>query len=200
MLILLVYVDDNMFTGNNFAAVSKLVSDLNCNFVLKDLGSLHFFLGVEAFRDTTELYLTQTKYVVDLLKRTKMDEAKPLTFPATLGKILSKRDGDLMVEPVLYRNIIGALQYVTMTRPDISYMVSKLSQFLQNPIDVHWKACKRVLCYLKGTITHGLHFKSSKQLDLVGFSNADWASCPNDRRSTSGYCVFFWRKSCILEF
>ena len=120
-----------------------------------------------------------------------MDEAKPLPFPATLGKILSKRDGDLMVEPSLYRSIIGALQYVTMTRPDISYMVSKLSQFLKNPIDVHWKACKRVLRYFKGTITHGLHFKSSKQLDLVGFSNADWASCPNDRRSTSGYCVFF---------
>ena len=162
LLILLVYVDDNMFTGNNSTTVSKLIGDLNWNFVLKDLGFLHFFLGVEVFRDTTGLYLTQTKYVANLLKRTKIDEAKPLPFPATLGKILSKRDGDLMVEPSLYRSIIGALQYVTMTRPDISYMVSKLSQFLQNPIDFHWKACKRVLHYLKGTITHGLHFKSSK--------------------------------------
>ena len=74
-----------------------------------------------------------------------MDEAKPLPTSATSGKILSKRDGDLMAEPSIYRRTIGALQYVTMTRPNIAYMVSKLSQFLQNPTNVHRHACKRVL-------------------------------------------------------
>lgn len=103
-----------------------------------------------------------------------MDEAKPLPTSATSGKILSKRDGDLMAEPSIYRRTIGALQYVTMTRPNITYIVSKLSQFLQNPTNVHRHACKECFDhYLKGTITHGLYFKSNKQLDLVGFSDAD---------------------------
>ncbi|KAL6315474.1 hypothetical protein AAG906_000766 [Vitis piasezkii] len=147
LLILLVYVDDILITSNNSAAASKLVSDLNCSFALKDLGSLYFFLGVEALQD-------KTKYVANLLKRAKMDGAKPLPSPTTSGKILSKRDENLMAEPLLYGSTIEALQYVTMTRPNISYM-------------------------------------SSKQLDLVGFSDADWASCPDNGRFTSGYCVFF---------
>ena len=147
MLILLVYIDDILITSNNSAAASKLVSDLNCSFALKDLGSLYFFLGVEALQDTIGLYLTQTKYVANFLKRAKMDGAKPLPSPNTSGKILSKRDENLMAEPLLHASTIEALQYVTMTRPNISYMVSKLSQFLQNPTDVHWQACKRVLRY-----------------------------------------------------
>ena len=73
----------------------------------------------------------------------------------------------------MYRSIVGALQYVTITRPDISYMVSKLSQFLQSPTEILWRACKRVLRYLKGTITHGLHFQPNQSLNLVGFIYAD---------------------------
>ena len=155
---LLVYVDDILITRNNSITISDLVHDLNKSFLLKDLGSLHYFQGNEAFQDETSLYLTQSKYIADLLQKKNMDAAKPLPTLAISGKVLFKSDGDPMDNPTMYRSTIGALQYVTITRPDISYMVRKLSQFLQSPIEIHWKACKRVLRYLKGTITHSLHF------------------------------------------
>ena len=158
ILVLLVYVDDILITRNNSITISDLVHDLNKSFLQKDLGSLHYFQGNEAFQDETSLYLTQSKYIADLLQKINMDAAKPLPTLAISGKVLFKSDGDPMDNSTMYRSTIGALQYVTITRPDISYMVRKLSQFLQSPIEILWKACKRVLRYLKGTITHSLHF------------------------------------------
>ncbi|XP_062118212.1 secreted RxLR effector protein 161-like [Humulus lupulus] len=97
-----------------------------------------------------------------------------------------------MEDPSIYRSTIRALQYLTITRPDISYIVSKLSQFLQDPIVTHWKAYKRVLRYLKDTITYGIYFRpgNSCTLTLQGFTDADWASCPDDRKSTGAYCMY----------
>ena len=169
----LVYVDNILITGNNRTTILDLVHDLNKSFLLKDLGSLHYFLGIKAFQDETCLYLTQSKYIADLLQKTNMAVAKPLPTPTISRKVLSKSDGDPMDNPTMYRSTVGALQYVTITRPDISYMVSKLSQFLQSPTEIHWKACNRVLLYLKGTITHGLHVQPNQSLNLVGFTDAD---------------------------
>ena len=90
----------------------------------------------------------------------------------------------------LYRNIIGALQYLTITRPEISYIVNKLSQFLHCPTDMHWKACEQVLRYLRRSIDHGLHIQPASRFSLTSFSDADWVSFVDDRRSTSGFCVF----------
>ena len=170
---LLVYVDDILITRNNSITISDLVHDLNKSFLLKDLGSLHYFLGIKAFQDETCLNLTQSKYIANLLQKTNMAVAKPLPTPTISRKVLSKSDGDPMDNPTMYRSTVGALQYVTITRPDISYMVSKLSQFLQSPTEIHWKACNRVLLYLKGTITHGLHVQPNQSLNLVGFTDAD---------------------------
>uniref|UniRef100_A0A803PYW7 Polyprotein n=1 Tax=Cannabis sativa TaxID=3483 RepID=A0A803PYW7_CANSA len=96
-----------------------------------------------------------------------------------------------MDDPSIYRSTIGALQYLALTRPNIAYIVSKLSQFLHYPTTAHWQGCKRVLKYLKGTATHGVNFKkgSSRTLALQDFSNADWASCLDDKWSTGAYCV-----------
>ncbi|RVW59278.1 Retrovirus-related Pol polyprotein from transposon RE1 [Vitis vinifera] len=172
ILMPLVYVDNILITGNNSTTILDLVHDLNKSFLLKDLGSLHYFLGIKAFQDETCLYLTQSKYIADLLQKTNMAVAKPLPTPTISKKVLSKSDGDPMDNPTMYRSTVGALQYVTITRPDISYMVSKLSQFLQSPTEIHWKACNRVLLYLKGTITHGgnLISWSSKKQSVVARS------------------------------
>ena len=104
---LLVYVDDILITRKNSTTISDLVHDLNKSFLLKDLGSLLCFLGIEAFRDETCLYLTQSKYIADLLQKTNIDAAKPLPTPAISGKVLSRPDP--MDNPAIYRSIVGAL-------------------------------------------------------------------------------------------
>ncbi|XP_062099727.1 uncharacterized mitochondrial protein AtMg00810-like [Humulus lupulus] len=106
------------------------------------------------------------------------------------GKPLSIHDGDLLNESSLYRSILGGLQYLTHTRPDINFVVNKLSQFIKAPTTVHWSAVKRVLRYLNGTIDCGLHIKYSEHLDITGFSDADWACCPDDRKFVAAYCVY----------
>ena len=90
----------------------------------------------------------------------------------------------------MYKSTVGALQYVTITRPEISYCVNRMCQFMQNPLESYWKSIKRILRHLSGTLDYGLHLRRSSQLNLVGFCDADWATNPYDRRSTSGYCVF----------
>lgn len=115
---------------------------------------------------------------------------KPCATPMIGGRPLSKEDGEPLPNATEYRSIIGGLQYLTHTRPDLSFAVNKLSQFLQTPTTAHWQAAKRVLRYLKGTVYHGLHIKNSDNLEITGYLDADWACCPDDRRSIAGYCVY----------
>ncbi|XP_060963364.1 uncharacterized mitochondrial protein AtMg00810-like [Cannabis sativa] len=109
----------------------------------------------------------------------------------TVGKPMSAKDGEPMHNATLYRSTIGALQYLCNTRPDIGYAINKLSQFLQAPTTVHWSGVKRVLRYLQGMKQQGLHISCSSRLVLKRFSDANWACCPNDRRSIADHCVFF---------
>lgn len=134
--------------------------------------------------------LTQIKYIKELLQRFNFEHLKPCATPMTIGKCISKNEGEKLANPFLYRSAIGGLQYLGHTRPDISFAVNKLSQFLQTPSDTHWKAIKRIFRYLKGTIEQGLWIQRSDRMDITGFADADWASCPDDRRSTAGYCVY----------
>ncbi|XP_060969457.1 uncharacterized mitochondrial protein AtMg00810-like [Cannabis sativa] len=186
----LIYVDDIIITENKAATLKSFIDKLNNLFALKDLGPIHFFLGIEVHRDDTGLYLNQGKYVKELLTRIGMMHLKPCNTPMTVGKPLSKADGEPLANPSEYRSIIGGLQYLTHTRPDLSFAVNKLSQFLQSPTTVHWSAAKRVLRYLKGTAYHGPHIKHSDRLSITGYSDADWACSPDDRRSLAGYCVY----------
>ncbi|KAL5540215.1 hypothetical protein UlMin_044161 [Ulmus minor] len=177
--------------GSNPTSLQKFVEELHKLFALKDLGPLHLFLGIEVTRDETGIFLTQTKYIEDLLRRTDMVNTKPCPTPAITGKPLIADDGDPVHNPTSYRSIIGALQYITHTRPDLAFIINRLSQFLQNPTVIHMQAVKRVLRYLKGTVNLGLHIKPCNRLTLTGYSDADWACTRDNRRSTAGYCVYF---------
>ncbi|RVW31775.1 Retrovirus-related Pol polyprotein from transposon RE1 [Vitis vinifera] len=190
ILILLVYVDDILVTGSNPTLVSHFISYLSTKFALRDLGPLSYFLGIQAQQLGSVLHLNQHKYIADLLKHTQMETSKPAPTPRRLGRTLSQSDGVSLSDPSEYRSTVGALQYVILTRPDIAFAMNKACQFMAKPSDVHWMAVKRILRYLKGTIHLGLHFQPAASMELQGYSDADWASCPDDRRSTSGYCVF----------
>jgi len=189
IIILLVYVDDILVTGNNISAIHSLITMLQTQFPVKDLGDLGYFLGIKATRTADSLHLNQAKYIADLLQRTHMLGAKPTATPCSSVIKLSKFDTDLLPDPTEYRQVVGALQYCTLTRPDISFSVNQLCQHMHNPSATHWSATKRVLRYLKHTPDHGLLI-SKGPLNLQAFCDSDWAGNPDDRRSTSGFCIF----------
>jgi len=159
------------------------------------LGKLDYFLGIEnkSVADGTIL-LTQSKYIRDLLQKTKMAEAQPISSPMTANCKLTKAESDLFSDPSLYKSVVSDLQYTTITRPELSYAVNKICQFMANTMDFHWTAVKRILRYLKGSIHHCLHFKAapfSQPFTIKALCDTDWASDPDDRRSTSGAVIYF---------
>lgn len=165
ILYLLVYVDDIILTGNNTDIISKFISRLNNEFSIKDLGQLNYFLGLEVTYTDTGLFLSQAKYAQDILARAGLLESKPVGTPLTTTAQLSSL-GLPFSDPTLYRSLVGALQYLTITRPDLSYSVNQVSQFLHVPTEDHFQAVKRILRYVKGTISYGLSFHVLLQLPL----------------------------------
>ncbi|XP_020272623.1 uncharacterized protein LOC109847794 [Asparagus officinalis] len=136
-------------------------------------------------------YISQQKYILDLLQSTKFDGVKPINTPLAANSQLSQYDGPTHSDPTRYRSIVGSLQYLSFTRPDIAAAVNKVCQFMHDPREVHWSAVKRILRYLKNTINYGLLLSIPTSLTIHAYSDSDWAGCPDDRRSTSGYCIFF---------
>lgn len=186
--ILLVYVDDILLTGSDPLYISTFVQHMHSAFSMKELGLLNYFLGISVASSPSGYILSQQKYASEILAKAGMSDCKPYSSPMATKNALPEMDSPLS-EPSLYRSLVGALQYLTLTRPDLSFTVNYLCQFLQTPLNSHFAAVKRLLRYLKGTLSHGLHF-SFGPLVLNAFLDSDWASSALDRRSTTGYCVF----------
>jgi histone deacetylase 1/2 len=189
---ILIYVDDIIIVSSSDKATDKLIQNLNKDFAVKDLGPLEYFLGVEVKPHRDGILLSQRRYALDLLKKANMEKCKPISTPMSSSERLSRDHGTLLSgdEQFRYRSIVGGLQYLTLTRPDLSFAVNKVCQFIQSPTSVHWVAVKRILRFVKGTVDEGLKIQRSRNILLSGFSDADWAGCPDDRRSTSGFAVF----------
>ena len=187
---LLVYVDDIIVTSNDPLEVQTFLNQLADRFSLKDLGPLSYFLGMEATFTSSGLFLSQRKYIQDLLSKTNMQDAKVVATPLSTGESLKLCDGSPTTDSTQYRQVLGSLQYLALTRPDISFAVNKLSQYMHQPSAIHWSAVKRILRYLKGTLNHGLFLRKTTQLHLHAFADADWAGNFDDRTSTSGYVIF----------
>jgi histone deacetylase 1/2 len=189
----LVYVDDIIVASSAADATKALWKDLEKEFALKDLGDLHYFLGIEVKKVTDGLLLSQQRYAADIIKRANMERSKSIETPISTVDKLSIADGVKLgpVDATQYRSMVGALQYLTLTRPDISFAVNKVCQFLHAPTTVHWKAVKRILRYVQGTLGVGLKIRNSVSTTVSAFSDADWAGCVDDRRSTGGFAVFF---------
>jgi len=185
----LVYVDDLIITSNNSYFAASVIQQLGRKFSLKDLGPLHFFLGIEVIPTQNGLFLTQHKYIKDLLARTCMDGAKDVTTPLSTSVSLKLNDGSAAVNPTEYRKVIGALQYLSLTQLDISFSVNKLSQFMHCPSIIHWTVTKRLLRYLKNTIFHGISIKKNVNPPLTCYSDTEWASNLDNRSSTSAYLI-----------
>jgi histone deacetylase 1/2 len=188
----LVYVDDIIVASSSQQATDALLVDLQAEFALKDLGDLHYFLGIEVKKVPDGLHLSQERYAADVLSRSGMDKSKSVDTPLSPSEKLSLLDGDPLceAEATKYRSVVGALQYLTLTRPDIYFAVNKVCQFLHASTTVHWSAVKRILRYVRGTLSMGLKIRKSTSMMISAFSDADWAGCVDDRRSTGGFAVF----------
>jgi histone deacetylase 1/2 len=190
---MLIYVDDIIVASSSQAATDALLKDLSHEFSLKDLGDLSFFLGIEVQKVANGIVLSQAKYAQDILTRVGMVNCTGVSTPLSSSEKITAQEGDLLgpEDSTNYRSMVGALQYLTLTRPDISYAVNKVCQYLHAPTTVHWTAAKRILRYVKHTRIVGLTFLKSSSTLVSAFFDADWAGCVDDRRSTGGVAVFF---------
>lgn len=188
---MLIYVDDIIVTSSSEKATTSLLKDLQDEFALKDLGDLNYFLA-EVTKTIDGTVLTQEKYALDLLKKVGMSECKPMATPLSTSKKLSRHEETPLRsnDTMKYRSVVGALQYLTLTRPDIVYSVNKVCQFLQLPTTIHWAAVKQILRYIKSSINLGLKIQKSRSTLVSGFSDADWTGDIDDRRSTRGFAIF----------
>ena len=153
---LLVYVDDLVITGNNPTLITTFIQQLGDMFSLKGMGSIHFFLGVEIIPTKAGLFLTQHKYIRELLANSNMSGAKDISTPLSTSQSLQLVDGTAVMDSTEFHRIIGSLQYFSLTQPDISFAVNKLSQFMHKPTTTHWTTTKWLLRYLKQTIFYGV--------------------------------------------
>ncbi|KAA3466803.1 hypothetical protein EPI10_001869 [Gossypium australe] len=160
-------------------------------YVLVDVDDIIYFLRIEVTRFFGSLHLYQKKYIHDILDRCSLTNAKSVHTPMGSSSTLSKNHGECLKVPTKYRSLIGALQYVVLTRPDTAYAINRVCQFMHNPTTTHMVALKRILRYLCRTLDLRIIFRSSARLSLIGYADANWGLDFDDRQSTSGYFVYF---------
>ena len=193
MMIVALYVDDLLIASNDITLLSEEKKKLGERFDMVDQGEVKFCLGMSISRDrkNSVLKIDQSAYLKSILSRFGMADCKPVSTPMEVGNIFEKLSSDeTAIDLKNYQAAIGSLIYASIgTRPDISYAVGVLSQFMSNPGHRHWTGIKRVFRYIKGTLNHCLEFKSSKTntVDLIAYTDADWAGDKIQRKSTSGY-------------
>lgn len=187
---LLLYVDDMILTGSDIQGISKVKQYLARAFEMTDMGQLSYFLGIEVSRSSSGYFISQMKYATEILRLPHFTDDKVCDTPLAVNTKLRTTDGELLSNPTLYRQLVGMLTYLTITRPDIAHAVHVVSQFMATPRSIHYAAILRIIRYLRGTLHRGLLLSSSSLPTLIAYSDADWAGDVTDRRSTTGYLIF----------
>ncbi|GJV35108.1 putative RNA-directed DNA polymerase [Tanacetum coccineum] len=180
LLYILVYVDDIIVTGNNKGTIDNIICQLGFAFALKDLEPLNYFLGIEIVLHVSGILLSQKKCILELLQSVGLSNCNPVSSPMVTLSSLSLDDSTAFSNPVKYQQVVGSLQYVTLSRPDIAFAVNKVCQYIHASTENHWSAVKRILRYLHG----------NPDTSLEAFSDADWAGDSDDRRSTGGFSIY----------
>ena len=184
-----VYVDDVILTCSYPSSIAALKHHLHTTFGIKDLGVLQYFLGIEVCYLPEGVLLSQKKFASELLTDCGLDVSKKAVTPLPVNLKLQALEGDLLSNPEAYRSLVGKLNFLTSTRPDLSFTVQSLSQFMHAPRTSHWEALHHTLRYLSHTSGQGILLRATDTLSLQAFSDSDWASCSDSRRSVTGYIL-----------
>jgi hypothetical protein len=194
---LAVYVDDLLLACKDQNRMNRVKGDLAARFKMKDLGPVTYYLGIQVHRDRAKrlTHLHQGTYVEKVVERFNLQDAKPVGVqlqPSAVFTPIHAEDSNFLRErpEVPYASAVGAVLYSALcTRVDVAYAISQLSRFSSNPAKVHWEALKKLIRYLKGTSSWGLTYTGAKGLTLEVYSDANFSSCPNTSKSTSGQVV-----------
>lgn len=186
-LIISLYVDDLIYTGDDEVMMREFKDSMMKEFDMSDLGKMRYFLGIEVVQFDGGIFISQKKYVMEMLKKFGMEDSNSVQNPIIPGFKISKDENGVEVNGSFYKQLVGSMMYLTATRPDIMYAVSLLSRYMSTPTELHLSAAKRVLRYLQGTIGFGILYQKGGNKELVGFTDSDYAGCVEDRKSTSGY-------------
>eukprot|EP00253_Pinus_taeda_P010494 PITA_10494 len=181
--------DDLLMKGNNESYIASIKKEMGKSFEMTDLGYVHYYLGIEVTQHPMSIFLSQKKYIGDLLSRFGMTECNPLTTPMKQNLKLTSIEGNEFEDATKYRQLLGSLNYLTTTRRDISFAVGILSRFMQKPCEGHWSTTKRVLKYLKGTQDFGIKYTQVDDFRLIGYSDSDFDGDKETGASTSGYAM-----------
>ncbi|GJZ87017.1 putative RNA-directed DNA polymerase [Tanacetum coccineum] len=199
IVVVLIYVDDIIITGNCLNKIQEIKKQLDKEFSVKDLGPLKYFLRIEVAKTGDGLVLSQRKYILDILKDSRKLGCKLSSFPIEQGLKLDKGENEPSIDASQYRHLIGRLLYLQATRPDITYSVNVLSQFVADPRNNHLEAANRILGYLKATPGQGILLSRAGDPVLIAYCDSDWLGCSFIRRSRTGYFLLlgetpiFWK-------
>lgn len=187
ILIVSIYVDDLLFTGNDDELLDGFKQSMKKEFDMTDLGRMRHFLGIEVVQRDDGIFICQRKYADEVIKRFGMQNFNHVGNPMVPGQKIGRDEAGVKVDPTLYKQMVGSLMYLTATRPDLMFVVSLISRFMSNPTQLHFAAIKRIMRYLKGTMEYGIWYKKEERAELVGYTDSDYAGDVEDSKSTSGY-------------
>eukprot|EP00253_Pinus_taeda_P031356 PITA_31356 len=190
LLILVVYIDDIIFGSNEEAMSQNFSLVMQKEFEMSLLGELTYFLSLQVQQNKYGIFLSQTKYLKQILKKYGMEYLKPVCTPMVTGCNLSTNDDSEAVHQPTYRSMIRSLLYLIGTRPDIVHAVGVVGGFQENPKEAHLQAVKRIFKYLQGTQNYGLWYPRDTYLTLYTYTDADWAGSMDDGKITSGGAFF----------
>ncbi|GJS45599.1 retrovirus-related pol polyprotein from transposon TNT 1-94 [Tanacetum coccineum] len=185
-----IYVDDIIFASTNPKSCQLFAHEMNSTFQMSMMGQMSFFLGLQVSQNPRGIFINQSKYALEILKKYGFDTSTPIDTPMAERPNLDEDRGGKLIDPTHFRGMVGSLMYLSASRPDIVFAVCMCARYQAKPTDKHLHAIKRIFRYLKGTIHMGLWYPKDSGFALKAFADADYAGCQDTRRSTSGSAQF----------